>query len=480
MKSPFFKTGRENFFQPLTGAWREVVAQTVVAMYDSVLGANRRGTHCVDRSDLRDIAVNALQDFPVMANEADDDPVLASLNDETKKANEIIRRLRQFGWIETFQDPGSHREVYRFTRVGKNAAQWMADQDSSALRMTQRNVRNTKYSLQAYERDGDAYDLFMALDHSRRITHDLADDIAEIYERRRAIVAEAIHEIALIDYVDYMESKFAPVTAVKLRADSVYRHQREISEVVRRIKEKPPEVTKKLEIDARVFRNQKVADGSVVLMTLDEIAMNLRDAMDTKMNELAAAVSEYTDRTTFLALQASVIASVSSQSALNRTLDAVQSLEGERQDQLLELIYARLVPFTVELIDESIARVRRTGARIPASAVQQQRKPTMEERREAHVRNALDSAFGVSVLQIRDKLDKHLTASPRGEVLLSELPVENYEELLTVSHALEAAAHQRDGGEESAINVKHLRVRRSNGYLEFDDFALRKGDGSDR
>ena len=152
-------------------------------MYDSFLGGGRRGSHFVDRNDLKDIAINAIEDFPVLVRtEEDADPVLGSLKDEAAKANEIIRRLRDYNWIETFEDPGTHREVYRFTRIGKNAAQWLADQDSSALRMTQRNVRNTKHSLQAYLREGDAYDLYMALDHSRRITHDLADDIAEIHE----------------------------------------------------------------------------------------------------------------------------------------------------------------------------------------------------------------------------------------------------------------------------------------------------------
>lgn len=35
-----------------------------------------------------------------------------SLKDEMGKVNEIIRRLQTFGWIETFEDPGSRRELY--------------------------------------------------------------------------------------------------------------------------------------------------------------------------------------------------------------------------------------------------------------------------------------------------------------------------------------------------------------------------------
>lgn len=462
----------------MTGPWREVVAQTVISMYDSFLGGGRRGSHFVDRNDLKDIAINAIQDFPVLAGtEEDADPVLGSLKDEAAKANEIIRRLRDYNWIETFEDPGTHREVYRFTRIGKNAAQWLAEQDSSALRMTQRNVRNTKHSLQAYLREGDAYDLYMALDHSRRITHDLADDIAEIHERRRAIVAESIHEIALTDYVQYMSGKFAPVTAVKLRADSVYRHEREIRQVILAIESQPPETIKQLERAARVFRNEETPEGSAILRTLHEIMLNLRDAMETKMQELASAVSEYTDRTSFLALQASVIASTGSANALNRVLDTVAALKGEAQDALLGSIATRLTPFRIALVDESMVKLRKAVSRAKISSVQEVRVPTRAERLAAYLQKEEEKAFTISVKDIRDMLDQRLAASLRGELLLSEIEVNTYDDFLALSHCLEAAANPEFG--QGRLTAQPLGVRRRNPYVEFDEFAikpLKEGD----
>ena len=462
----------------MTGPWREVVAQTVISMYDSFLGGGRRGSHFVDRNDLKDIAINAIEDFPVLVRtEEDADPVLGSLKDEAAKANEIIRRLRDYNWIETFEDPGTHREVYRFTRIGKNAAQWLADQDSSALRMTQRNVRNTKHSLQAYLREGDAYDLYMALDHSRRITHDLADDIAEIHERRRAIVAESIHEIALTDYVQYMSGKFAPVTAVKLRADSVYRHEREIRKIILAIESQPAQTIKQLERAARVFRNEEAPEGSVILRTLHEIMVNLRDAMDTKMQELASAVSEYTDRTSFLALQASVIASTGSANALNRVLDTVAALEGEAQDALLASMTGRLTPFRIGLVDESMVKLRKAMPRAKISSVQEVRVPTRAERLAAYLQKEEDKAYTISVKDIRDMLDQRLAVSPRDELLLSEIDVKTYDDFLALSHCLEAAANPEFG--HGRLTAQPLGVRRRNPYLEFDEFAikpLKEGD----
>jgi len=471
MRSPFFKPGREDFFRPITGAWREIVVQVIIAMYDTFLGAGSRTTHAIDRSDLKDIAVNAIQDYPLMAAEMDEEDETLSMKDEGIKANEIIRRLRDFGWIELFEDPGTRREVYRFTRSGKNGAQWLIEQDSPSLRMTQRNVRNTKHSLRAYLEKADPYDLFMALDHSRRITLDLADDIAEIHEKRRAIVAEAVQEIALLDYVQYMSGKFAPITAVKLRADNVYRHEEEINALISQIKQQDADTLEKMEKGARVFRSQSNYVGSAVLETLDEIVLNLRDAMDSKMRELATAVSEYTDRTSFLALQASVIASAGSASALGRTIDAINSLEGGSQDAALSAMTGRLSPFRIGLVDESTIRLRKGTSRARVNTVQTVRLPTRSERLAAYLQKAEDKAFAIPVKEIRQRLESSIEEKGRMELLLSEIKVDTYDDLLTLTHALGAASAQELG--TVRLTAEPLAIRRSNGIVEFDEFSIR-------
>jgi Wadjet anti plasmid transformation system JetA-like protein len=471
VRSAFFKLGREDFFRPITGPWREAVVQSIIGMYETFLGGGSRSTHAIERNELKEIVVNAIQDYPAVGAEMNPEDEALSQKDESTKANEIIRRVRDYGWIELFEDPGTRREVYRFTRAGKNAAQWLLEQDSATLRMTQRNVRNTKNSLKAYLEKADPYDLFMALDHSQRITLDLADDIAEIYEKRRSIVAEAVHEIAVLDYVQYMSGKFAPVTAVKLRADNVYRHQDEIASLISQIITQDAAILERLEIGARVFRSQAEYTGSVVLETLGEIQRNLRDAMDTKMRELAAAVSDYTDRTSFLALQASVIASTGSLSALNRTIDAISKVSGAKQDAALSAMAERLAPFRTGLCDESIVRVRKGSPRSQISAAQEMRVPTREERLVAYVRNAEDKAFAVPVKEIRGRLEELIEATGRGELLLSEIDVKSYDDLLLLTHAMEAAASRDFGGAELA--AEPLFIRRANEFVEFDEFSIK-------
>lgn len=469
MRSTFFKPGREDFFRPVTGPWREVVVQVVIAMYDAFLGSSSRSTHAIERSHLKDMAVEAIQDYPIIAAEMTEDDRSLSLKDENAKANEVIRRLRDHGWIEPFEDPSTRREVFRFTRPGKNAAQWLLEQDSPALRMTQRNVRNTKNSLAAYRDNGDAYDLFMALDHSRRITLDLADDVAEIHEKRRAIVAESVHEIALLTYVQYMSGKFAPVTAVKMRADNVYRHEEEIRKLISEIKQRAEEMD--LERGARVFRPQPEYVGSIVLQTLDEILSNLRDAMDTKMRELADAVSEYTDRTSFLALQASVIASAGSASAFNRIVEVVSALSSKKQDAVLGAMAMRLEPYRLALLDESIVRLRKGSPRARVSAVQDIREPTRQERLEAYLRLAEDKAFAIPVKRVRERLESIIEKTGRDEVLLSEIEVETYDDLLLLTHAMEAAASPEFGSRR--LIAEAVGTRRKNRAVSFDDYAIR-------
>lgn len=451
-----------------------VVGDALARLYEAFFGQNAAFSHCISRDDLRALIGDSIQDVGPAEEEGDEeDRRLVSSKDENFKANEIIRRLRTFGWIEIFEDPGTHREVYRFTRAGQLFAQELAEYNSPALRMTQRNVRNTKNSLHAYLEKGDAYELFIALDHSKNVVADLAHDIVDIHERRRQIISEAAHERAIDDFVAYMKGKFAPITSVKMRADSIYQHEREIRDLISKIKDQPPERLRALEAGARVFRATSTHEGSIVLQTLEQIIGNLTDAMRNKMAELSAAVSAYTDRTSFLALQASIVSGMSGLQSLSRALDAAASLEGEAQNEVLARLFARCVPFRIQLLDESAVKIRRGGARAIIETVHEEREPTREERLEAFIQEAESAAFAVSVKAIRAKLETWLTAlnGSRTELLLSQIDVSSYDDLLMLTHAVESAYDPESGDLELACTP--LGIRRSNAYLEFNDVAIR-------
>jgi hypothetical protein len=474
VRASFFEQGREDFFRPLTGPWRAVVSDALIRMFEAFFGECAMFSHCIERDDLRALIIESLQDAPVLADEGrtEDDEAM-SQKDETTKANEIIRRLRTCGWIEIFDDPGTRREVYRFTRAGKLFSQQMAEYNSSSLRMTQRNVRNTKHALRAYLENADPYDLFMAHEHAKHVVSDLANDINEIHERRKQIIAEAAHEKAIVDFVEFMKGKFSPVMALKMRADNVLQHDREIQETISKIRALAANRFDEMEKAARVFRGSRNYEGSIVCQTLDEIVGFLRDAMRNKMGELSAAVAAYTDRTSFLALQASIIAATSGMQAINAAFDAMVALPPQKQDLVLHDVYEALRPYRVGLVDQSVIRLRRGGVRVPIDTVQEVYEPTREERQEAFLQQAESKAFAISLKDIRQRLEEKISElnGNRNEFLISEIEIRSYDDLLYVTHAMESAA------DSSAGNLKlecvPMGVRRSNDYVEFEDIIVR-------
>ena len=97
--------------------------------------------------------------------------------------------------------------------------------------------------------------------------------------------------------------------------------------------------------------------------------------------------------------------------------------------------------------------------------------PTRAERLATYLQEEEDKAFTISVKDIRESLDARLASSIRGELLLSEIEVKTYDDFLELSHSLEAAANPEFG--KQPLIVQALGVRRSNPYVQFDEFAVR-------
>ena len=118
----FFEKDRSDFFRPLTGPWRAVTLDLTCRIYETFFGVGTSSSHFIERDELRGLARTSIQLVPVMSDEAEQDDDLSG-EDEAAKANQLIRRLHKYCWIEVFDDPGTNRDVYRFTRAGKLFAQ---------------------------------------------------------------------------------------------------------------------------------------------------------------------------------------------------------------------------------------------------------------------------------------------------------------------------------------------------------------------
>ena len=468
----FFDKDRSDFFRPLTGPWRVVMLDLIVRVYETFFGIGTASSHFIERDELRGLARTSIQLVPVMSEDGglDDD---MSGEDEAAKANQMIRRLLKYGWIEIFDDPGTNRDVYRFTRAGKLFAQQIVEYDAPLLRMSQRNVRNTKYALSAYLAGGDPYDLFMALEHSMSVVHDLANDTAEIHERSRQIIAGAFKEAALDGFLQYMDERFIPVTSIKMRADHVYRHRDEIADIVQKIRALPAEQLLTMDRAAMLLRPAGARGTSAFLDSLEAIMYNLDVATRGKMAELTEAVSSYTDRTTFLSLQAAISASRAGQDSLNRATAELFDLEPQAQDRVLARFAAAIAPFRIALVDESVVRLRKPVVRIDPQPSRDPYVQTREDLLNAAITRARNDAFSLSIHDLRNRLESKFSELDEGreQFLLSEIEINGYDDLLFLTHAIESACDRKSGQLE--FSYARLGVRKSNDYVEFDDIVVK-------
>lgn len=137
-----------DFFSPLTGKNSQIVEESLIALYGNTYGDDFSTEEVLARKIVRDIIYRVIQKIPWQDEEN------ISLDNDKDKANYIIRRLEVCGWIIFITDRGLSIKTFNFTRNGKKFAQMLyalSDEDSIAIR--QRNVRTTRASLEAYQKN---------------------------------------------------------------------------------------------------------------------------------------------------------------------------------------------------------------------------------------------------------------------------------------------------------------------------------------
>ena len=469
MRESFFSGKRADFYRPLTRPWRGVVEEILVQLYDAFFGRKHSFSHSIERDELKSIVLDALQRIPMLTREGEEQP---EQKDESTRANEIIRELVQHDYLDEYLDTVSMRNRFRFTAHGKSLARGFAEHGKPELRMPQRNVRNTRASLAMYAKTGDPADLFMAAEYAERIVHDFADAEASVQEMQRQVIAGASREFALTGYMDYIKKKFIPDHAVRASADSINRFGDEIRESVAAVKRRPAEELRKLEASAREARPDLVhGSESLVLETLDEIQRHLNEAMTRRMPSLIAAVGDFGDRASFVAIQASIVGGISGMSAIAQLGERLKVMGKGEQDAALLTLIEDVAPVRHGIVDESTIRLRRGGERESIVNIQEVQEETREDRRQAFVMRALAAEFGVSMGAIRSEVNRRIFAARGRQIRLSDFPVNGYTDLIMLTHAIEAGCCTHVKGRALRCNSLGVAVRR--GPVEFEDMTIR-------
>lgn len=473
----FFTPEREHFFRPLASKRREIIAGCLKAFYDRLYGPDSNYAHHMTRDTLRDIFVQVIQATPgesttlsaELAEELDE----MGASDERTLASAIIRILIRDGWIEEFSDKAAVFKVFRFTRTGKAFATVFATLDAPRIRTRQRNVRSVRNCLQSFLGTQDAYDLVDALNFSWQVVDDFSEDIAYLYEARKALIKAAEDKRALNFFIEYTEKNFVHDMAVRFSADSVERHRYRIAETLEEIRALDP---------SRLER----ANGSLLSLipdslgsrtdtpvgrVLDSIERVVDGACDSKVPELRSALAAFVKRANLIVHQASAVAGGFIDTKVAQALERIGTADITEQDRLLSLMASHMAYAHVGFVDPGALKPRRRPDRGDATTVFVLTQPTREQLLDAAIQRAKAEAFETSPQKIKERLLLQLAES--DEIAVSNLLVSDAASAITATHAIEAAAVGVQPTKQR-LTVKRLPRRASNPYFTFDDYLIQK------
>jgi hypothetical protein len=451
----FFSDSRQHFFNPLTGKYRELVAECLRLLYQRLYTDLRDYGHAMNREQLIDIFKEAIARAPILdADTGETDDSEGRFKTQRDLASFIINRLIENGWLEKQVDETTLQSSYGFSRMGRLFTQPFADNHSNQFRTRNRNTRNTRNSLQAFYEQGEINDLLDAYEYSERIISDFTDVIAELEERKRQLVREVesrqLIQQASDEFFDFMETVFKPDLEVRLSADSVEKYRDQISDLITKIRRKrkygqgDPETAAKdwravMEIRLRQALPQRVIPGVSLLETLLEtIDSRLKNACEIMLPALRRALNTFTQRADIIIRQLSYINS-RGQDELMDVYRSLANLPQEIQDQLFLAQGESLASLQMAYIDPAQIQMRAPRAiQIIRSQVDEDKALDAEAQKNLFIQQVLDRAFILQSSSIRDYV--HQALAEKGSVSSRELKAVNMQELLGLSHAVEVGA----------------------------------------
>lgn len=451
----FFSDSRQHFFNPLTGKYRELVAECLCLLYQRLYTDLRDYGHAMNREQLIDIFKEAIARAPILdADNAEPDDGEGRFKTQRDLAGFIINRLIENGWLEKQVDETSLQSSYGFSRMGRLFTQPFADNHANQFRTRNRNTRNTRNSLQAFYEQGEINDLLDAYEYSERIISDFTDVIAELEERKRQLVREVesrqLVQQASDEFFDFMETVFKPDLEVRLSADSVEKYRDQIAELITKIRRKrkygqgDPETAAKdwravMEIRLRKALPQKVIPGISLLETLLEtIDSRLKNACEIMLPALRRALNTFTQRADIIIRQLSYINS-RGQDDLMDIYRSLANLAPEQQDQLFIEQSENLAGLHMGFVDPAQIQLRAPRSiQVIRSQLDEDKALDAEAQKNLFIQQALDKAFILQSASIRDYV--HAALADQGSISSSELQASNMQELLGLSHAIEVGA----------------------------------------
>lgn len=96
----FFTPERLDFFKPLTGKYRESIAQCLCLLYERLYSSNADYGHALSRDQLLEILEEALARVPKTDMDEDDSDSPQRFKSLREKAGWVMKQLLDSGWLE--------------------------------------------------------------------------------------------------------------------------------------------------------------------------------------------------------------------------------------------------------------------------------------------------------------------------------------------------------------------------------------------
>ena len=466
MGNLFFTGKREHFFRPLSRSDRECCAAVLRALYDRIHGPNANYSEALTREIVLGVTYEVLTSADIRAS-AFEPGKEVSAEAERAYAGEVLRSLKEHGWLEDYRDPIDLRPTLKMTRAGKEFAEVFSNLDNSRTKTRQRNMRSTRKALGAFLATRDVDELLDAYEFAMRVVQDLQEDIEYFRTLMQSLTREALEQkIAWSEFNEFIESRFQREYAVRLVADSAERHRGHLLEQLEQVRALPDEMRAAVDaglLQRAVWLEQEAAPRSPMLWLCDRIDSMVDAACNLKLPMLRSEMSNYVRRFTSLLRQALSL-DYSAESPLGQSMALLKERPEDEREQFLEAMGSRM----------GTAEVRLPGAGVrwaikERAADYSDQTPllvTWDARIEAAMRRAEAEAFAVSDRDVLTKLLSHLKADG---VKLNELPIANAMDVLVALHAVGAS---RSSEASDLLQVRKLEGKFETPYFVADNYEL--------
>ncbi|MHA7879358.1 MAG: Wadjet anti-phage system protein JetA family protein [Saccharospirillum sp.] len=473
----FFEHERHQFFRPLTGKYREQLVECLKELYQRFYTSSSADYgQALSRDDLVDTFQAALARAPELG--VDEDAGDGRFRTRREQAVWALNTLVDHGWLEKQVDEATLLSSYHFSRPGRHFTEPFVGSDLANVRTRHRNTRTVRNALKSFVDRGEVYDLLDAWESSERIISDFTDIIAELDERKRALVREMEGQMlvqkASEDFFDYMEKRFQPDLAIRLSADNVEKYRDDIAETIDRIRTQDRVFKARSEQRLRELLPEQVRPGRSLLWDLlDHIENRFRSASDIMLPALRRALQGFTKRADIIIRQISYLASQQHNDVVKVCQQLVRQ-DPATIDALLDQAGARMAVPRVGFIDPGAVRLHAERSRREFSMAVTDDDPVdfdQGARTELYVQQMLDQAFLINDNRVRAYLVRQLS---RGEaVCTADLPVKSADDLLALAHAIEVGAAQSISSDHRFLVTWESDEGASEYFTQRDNFSIR-------